>query len=268
MCNSNADEIANAENTTTTLQSTRKPTPEEPLKNQLDSRSMGIDSANCIVPSHTISLSQQLPKNVDEVLFELTVDCLPDYAKQVSNLNPIEGNTPSVNTLLSGSIFYAQVFCPPTILEQFQALCEGKGSNSEIPQSEDDASNAGSVPYRYRFAANLAQNLTPALNIDHVFTIPQLSNPDFAYIGAYLKYDLFITFRELVTKQIITPTPNQIEDGLNGNFTVFTVTQASNWDSVEMMLGWINNSTTLIANINCQRSIIERKLIPRIFDHA
>ncbi|KAL6742503.1 hypothetical protein Aduo_015647 [Ancylostoma duodenale] len=290
MSNSDADEIANAENTTATLHSTRTPTPEEPLTNPPDATSMEIDFANGIVPSHTISLSQQFPKNVDEVLFKLTVDCLPDYAKQVSNINPIVGNTPSVNALLSGSIFHdnSQEFRPPTILEQVQALCEGKGSNSEIPQRVDDASNAGLIPDRYRFATNLAQNLTLALNIDHVFTIPQLSNRDFAHIDAYLKDDLFITFRELVTKQIITPTPNQIKDGLNGDFTVFAVTQAlkalnnhckaltslhievtqTSWDSVEKMLCWINNSTTLIANINCQRSIIERKLIPRIFDHT
>ncbi|VDO94033.1 unnamed protein product [Heligmosomoides polygyrus] len=167
-------------------------------------------------------------------------------------------------------------------------LKEKMEDSSDSTSCRDDTSHStasSDITSGLQFHRKVAQNLMLAANIERIFSLQQLGSHDLARIDAFLKDDLYLTFRELVTKDVVTPTPSQIRDGLDNDFTVFSVTQAPKalnahckaltsvhievyegpWDNEQKMLEWIAQTTTLISNINCQRNTIDRKLIPRIF---
>ncbi|VDO28095.1 unnamed protein product [Heligmosomoides polygyrus] len=86
-------------------------------------------------------------------------------------------------------------FREATILERVRALWEGKENVGEASRGEVKESQQDAILRGYNSAANVAQNLMLAANIERIFSLQQLRSRDLARIDVFLKDDLYLTFR-------------------------------------------------------------------------
>ncbi|KAL6742845.1 hypothetical protein Aduo_015949 [Ancylostoma duodenale] len=282
--------------------------------------SVVMDWANDIVPEAvppppiplektTVSLTNEnAPNNpnpsspdLDVQLLERVVKAAPQVAKEAAAVpSPTPGFVPFLADIpikVTETLFIGPGFNDtpvkgsraPTSLELVNALCSGNRTFFNVPHKDDDESQAQVISPDSLFASKLAQSLTLAGNIKHVFEIKQLSNGDFAQVDAFLKHDLYVLIRELITKEITIPAPSQIKEGYNGDFAIFHVVSAVKalplqvnnltqlhveiathpvgHDHIPTILEWIDRLNTLEANINTQKSIIQRNLLPRLLSY-